>query len=217
MFKKQRDLLFKLIICRGIGNLGILKLVDFSLHHNTLEFTKEEIIQIAQITTHTNLFIKSWDYWSNHSEKLAMYQKEHQFVTILEPEYPSLLKQIYNCPVLLFYRGDVTYLQTPSIAIVGARQSTNYGKKVLESFIPPLVNHGLTIVSGLAKGIDSLGHQLTMQAQGKTIAVIGTGLDLFYPKETQEIQKKCQKPSWLLVNILMELDHNAIIFLREIE
>lgn len=191
MYEKQRDLLFKLTICRGIGNLGILKLLDFSIHHGTSEFTKEEIIRVAQITTHANLFTTSWDYWSNHPEKLSIYQQEHQFITVLDQEYPSLLKQIYNCPAILFYQGNITYLNTPSLAIVGARQSTSYGKEVLAMLIPYLVNNGLTIVSGLAKGIDSLGHKFTIQSQGKTIAVIGTGLDLFYPKETKEIQKKC--------------------------
>ncbi|WP_375179562.1 DNA-processing protein DprA [Enterococcus rotai] len=191
MEAKQRELLFKLTVCNGIGNLGMLKVLDFSMkYNNSTDFSKEEIIQIAGITTYQKLFSESWDHWSNNSEKLQEYYDAHSFITILDPTYPEYLKQIYNCPVLLFYKGNIKLLQKKCISFIGARAASVYGINVVRQLIPEMVRHDLTIVSGLAKGIDSVSHQVTMQQGGNTIGVIGTGLDSCYPKETAHIQRK---------------------------
>lgn len=191
MDEKQRSLLFKLTVCNGIGNLGILKVLDFSIKYNDCtDFTKEEIIQIAGITTYQKLFSDSWDRWATNPDKLKEYQSQHSFITILEPSYPYHLKQIYNCPVLLFYKGNVKLLEKNCLAFIGARAASVYGINVVRKLIPEMVCNKLTIVSGLAKGIDSVSHQVTMQNGGNTIGVIGTGLDICYPKETAHIQRK---------------------------
>lgn len=191
MEEKQRNLLFKLTVCHGIGNLGILKVLDFSMrYNNSTDFTKAEIIQIAGITTYQKLFSESWDIWTNDSDKLKKYQDEHQFITLLDPIYPYYLKQIYNCPVILFYQGNIELLEKNCLAFIGARAASVYGINVVRKLIPEIVNNNLTIVSGLAKGIDSVSHQIAMQNGGNTIGVIGTGLDICYPKETAHIQRK---------------------------
>ncbi|WP_207695042.1 DNA protecting protein DprA [Enterococcus sp. DIV0212c] len=191
MEEEQRALLFKLVVCNGIGNLGILKALDFSMkYNNSTDFSKEEIIQIAGITTYQKLFSESWDRWTNDSEELKEYQSAHQFITILDPVYPHYLKQIYNCPVLLFYKGNVDFLKNNCLAFIGARAASVYGINVVRQLIPEIVCNDITIVSGLAKGIDSISHQVTMQNSGNTIGVIGTGLDVCYPKETAHIQRK---------------------------
>jgi DNA processing protein len=186
----QRDLLFKLAVCEGIGNLGMLKVLDFSLaYHDTTNFSKEEIIHIAGITTYQKQFCTSWDYWTANDEKLQNYQAQHQFILVTDAVYPAYLKQIYNCPALLFYKGKIDYLAEPCLAMIGARSASVYGIQVVREFIPALAKQ-LTIVSGLAKGIDSISHQITMQNGGKTIGVIGTGLDICYPKETAHVQRE---------------------------
>ncbi|MGM0217153.1 DNA-processing protein DprA [Enterococcus sp. AZ126] len=190
MANKQRDLLFKLTVCNGIGNLGILKILDFSMRYNdSTDFSKEEIIQIAGITTYQKLFSQSWDHWTCESEKLKEYQEQHTFITILDPTYPYYLKQIYNCPTLLFYKGNIKLLEKNCLSFIGARAASVYGINIVRQLIPEMIRNNITIVSGLAKGIDSVSHQVTMQNNGNTIGVIGTGLDICYPKETAHIQR----------------------------
>lgn len=190
MEEKQRELLFKLAVCNGIGNLGMLKVLDFSIRYNdSTDFSKEEIIHIAEISTYQNIFSDSWDYWTNADEKLIKYQKQHNFITLLDPTYPDYLKQIYNCPALLFYKGNIDLLKNKCLSFIGARAASVYGIKVVRKLIPEMIKNDFTIVSGLAKGIDSVSHQVAMQNGGHTIGVIGTGLDICYPKETAHIQR----------------------------
>ena len=95
--------------------------------------------------------------------------------------------QIYNPPVLIFYQGDLQLLTRPKIAVVGARETTREGVRSVEKIIKELRNE-LVIVSGLAKGIDATAHYASIRNGGKTIGVIGTGLDVFYPKSNQKLQ-----------------------------
>lgn len=199
----QRELLFKLTACKGISNLGRLKVLDFSIHYNhTTDLTKEEIVQIAGITKYQTLFLDSWDFWTTNQEALAHYQQEHQFITVLDTAYPPLLRQTYNCPALLCYKGQIENLMAPCLAFVGTRKASSYGIRVVRQLVPSLVKKGFAIVSGLAKGIDSVAHQTAMAQQGQTIAVIGTGLDVYYPKETAHIQKKMETEQLVLTEYL---------------
>ena len=191
MNEKQRSLLFKLIVCEGIGNMGILKIVKFLNEYPNIEkLSKEEIIQIANITTYVNRFISSWEQLNHQEEKLFLYEQEHQFITIVDSFFPNSLRQIYNCPAILFYQGNIELLTKDSISFVGARNASPSGVSMVRRLIPNVANNDLVIVSGLAKGIDSISHQVCIQTNGKTIGVIGTGLNVFYPRESTEIQKK---------------------------
>ncbi|MCA5012798.1 MULTISPECIES: DNA-processing protein DprA [unclassified Enterococcus] len=191
MNEEQRALFFKLSVCKGIGNLGMLKVLDFSMNYNNIaDFSKEEIIHIAEIRTYQKIFLHSWEYWTRENKSLRSFQEQHSFITILDDDYPTYLKQIYNCPVLLFYQGNIALLKNPCLSFVGARSSSVYGINVVRQLVPKMIEHGLTIVSGLAKGIDSVSHQVAMHHSGQTIGVIGTGLDYCYPKETAHVQRK---------------------------
>lgn len=193
MEKKINNLLFKLILCQGIGNIGILKVIYHYLTHGNSDLTKYEIMNIAEITTYSQLFLSSWNELTEKGDELHLFQKEHQFITVLDEEYPSQLKEIYNCPAVLFYQGNISFLKEKSLAFVGARFASNYGIKVVNHFIPELVSQQYTIVSGLAKGIDSISHRSAIRAGGHTIGVVGTGLDICYPKELQILQDKMKK------------------------
>ncbi|MEK7623057.1 MAG: DNA-processing protein DprA [Patescibacteria group bacterium] len=93
-----------------------------------------------------------------------------------DERYPSLLKQLYDPPAALFVRGTLAKVDL-CLAIVGTRKCTPYGRQVVEELVPQLVESGLTIVSGLALGIDGFAHEATLRAGGKTIAVLGSGVD----------------------------------------
>ncbi len=100
-------------------------------------------------------------------------------VTLDDPEYPELLKQIYDPPFCLFIRGSLTRLDFP-LGVVGTRKFTSYGKQVTEELIGELARQGVAIISGLALGIDGIAHEATIRANGVTIAVLGGGVDHQY-------------------------------------
>ena len=107
-----------------------------------------------------------------------------------EPEYPQTLLQIYDPPVLLYVRGDVQVLNLPSLSIVGTRRPTLYGTQMAQRLGRELAARGLVIVSGLARGIDAIGHQGALDANGRAIGVLGTGIDVCYPKENRKLYEK---------------------------
>ncbi len=107
-----------------------------------------------------------------------------------EPEYPQSLLQIYDPPVLLYLRGDPQVLNLPSVGIVGTRKPTLYGSQMAERLGRELAARGVVIVSGMARGIDAIGHQGAMAANGRAIGVLGTGIDVCYPKENKKLYEK---------------------------
>src|SRR5437867_963710 len=107
-----------------------------------------------------------------------------------EPEYPQTLLQIYDPPVLLYVRGDPQVLNLPSLSIVGTRRPTVYGTQMAQRLGRELAARGLVIVSGLARGIDAIAHQGAMDAHGRAIGVLGTGIDICYPKENKKLYEK---------------------------
>jgi len=110
-----------------------------------------------------------------------------KIVTINDLNYPEYLKTIPDPPIALYIKGEITEKDRLAIAIVGSRVFTEYGKKACEMFTEGLVGLGFTIVSGMAKGIDTIAHRSCLSKNGRTIAVLGSGLDVIYPKENKGI------------------------------
>jgi DNA processing protein len=104
-----------------------------------------------------------------------------------EPEYPQTLLQIYDPPVLLYVRGDAQILNEPGISVVGTRKPTLYGTQMAERLGRELAARGLVIISGMARGIDAIGHQGALAVGGRAIGVLGTGVDVCYPKENKKL------------------------------
>lgn len=113
-------------------------------------------------------------------------------ISIESKEYPEQLREIYAAPLKLYVLGDKEILKQSGIAIVGSRNATEYGKKVALQFSKDLTRNGINIISGLALGIDTCAHLGTLHSDsiGKTIAVLGSGLDEIYPKKNIELAKK---------------------------
>lgn len=101
-------------------------------------------------------------------------------ITILDDDYPSLLKEIYDAPVYLFVRGNLTPQDSRALAMIGTRYPTDYGKNVTKKFATAFARNGITVISGLAFGIDSIAHTAALDAGGRTIAVLGNGVDTIY-------------------------------------
>jgi DNA processing protein len=111
-------------------------------------------------------------------------------VALDDPAYPARLRQIYDPPLVLYVRGDVSVLSQPGIAVVGTRHPTPYGSGMAERLAIDLSAHGLVILSGMARGVDTAAHRGTIAAKGKTVAVFGTGIDVLYPKENTRLAEQ---------------------------
>jgi DNA processing protein len=117
-------------------------------------------------------------------------QNQLQILDVSDPDYPKLLKEIYDPPLVLFCKGDTSSLNTHSVAIVGSRRATPYGINAAEKLGRDLATRGLTIVSGLARGIDTAAHRGAIEAKGKTVAVLGSGFHHIYPRENKKLAEQ---------------------------
>ncbi|MBL8190402.1 MAG: DNA-protecting protein DprA [Acidobacteria bacterium] len=114
-----------------------------------------------------------------------------EVITLEDDAYPQLLREIHDPPIALYVRGDLQKaLERPALAVVGSRRCSTYGVNVAESLSRDLASHGLTIVSGLARGIDAAAHRGALESNGQTIAVVGTGLETTYPKEHKKLEEQ---------------------------
>ncbi|MEZ0232575.1 MAG: DNA-processing protein DprA [Methylophilaceae bacterium] len=114
-------------------------------------------------------------------------QEHNHLITLADAEYPQLLLEIPDPPPLIYAKGQLERLKQPCLAIVGSRNSTTQGEKNAEDFAHALSQHGLCIVSGMALGIDGAAHRGALKANGSTIAVVGTGLDIVYPAKHRDL------------------------------
>jgi len=108
-------------------------------------------------------------------------------LTLDDPAYPALLRQIYDPPLVLYVRGEAAMLSRHALAVVGTRHPTPYGLGMAERLAADLAARGLVIVSGLARGVDAAAHRGAITARGLTAAVFGTGIDVVYPRENRKI------------------------------
>ncbi|NOV03181.1 DNA-processing protein DprA [Paenibacillus planticolens] len=180
----NRFILFGLHELEGIGWKTILQLVSrFPEPQVLLELSAAEIsskgirASVAELISSrfTRVFIE---------ERLQIYMKQSiQIVTILDEEYPQILKEIAQPPWVLYVKGSPAYLNGRLLGMVGTRTPTMYGKKIAEEWAAALSRAGFGIVSGLARGIDSKAHIGALQGKSKTVAVLGCAINQIYPRE----------------------------------
>ncbi|GIN70486.1 DNA processing protein DprA [Bacillus sp. J14TS2] len=124
----------------------------------------------------------------NPDQLFRLYQSRNiHFMTIMDADYPSLLKEIHDPPLVLFSQGNLNLMQRRLFAIVGARDSDHFAENSLRTVMPDLIREKLTIVSGLAKGADTIAHKQAIEYGGKTIGVLGGGLFHVYPRENRKL------------------------------
>ena len=175
--------LYKLKVA-GLSNLQVFSIVNY-WEMNGEWPSLELMAEIAGCRNQT-LFMERY---IRIDDKVLMEEfKEFDSISIMDPEYPEELLWMHNPPVLLFYSGNIDLLKHPKIAVVGSRSCSRTGIQSVEKIINEL-NNELIVVSGLAKGIDAAAHYAAIRNGGKTIGVIGTGLDVFYPRSNKQLQK----------------------------
>ncbi|MBS4464405.1 DNA-processing protein DprA [Lactococcus garvieae] len=168
----------------GMSNLGILKLIDYQERHEA-KLTLRQLARIAEVKAVPN-FIES--YKSQDVKRLREQYKTFPSFSILDDIYPEWLKEMYNPPTLLFYQGNLKLLNFPKLGFVGSREMSKEAPKITYKLIEEL-KQSFVIVSGLARGVDTSSHVAAIKQQTPTIAVIGNGLDISYPKENRKLQE----------------------------
>jgi len=131
---------------------------------------------------------KSLDLAQQEMVKVA--ESKADIVALDDPRYPRTLKEIYDPPLVLYVRGSVELLSLPGIAVVGTRHPTPYGVGMAERLACDLSNQGLSIISGLARGVDTAAHRGVINAKGWTVGVMGTGVDEIYPRENKRLAEQ---------------------------
>ncbi len=121
-----------------------------------------------------------------------------QLVTREDAEYPPLLAYLADAPPLLYVRGALSATDDWAMAVVGTRSPTTYGKEAARHLVSELAYHGVTIVSGLALGIDTIAHRAALEAQGRTIAVLGCGVDIIYPDQNRKLAEQIMEHGALI-------------------
>ncbi|MGB8012866.1 MAG: DNA-processing protein DprA [Terriglobales bacterium] len=180
-----------LALTQGLGPTRIRKLIE---HYGTAErvfeasLTELEASGIPAVSAQSIATGKSLELAQMECAKAV--EARARIISLSDPEYPSRLKEIYDPPVVLFVKGSVEVLSLPGIAMVGTRHPTPYGSGMAERLSTDLATRGLVIISGLARGIDTASHRGAVAAKGKTVAVLGTGIDVMYPKENTRLTEQ---------------------------
>ena len=178
-----------LTMVNGVGGVLAKNLfTKFQNAENIFKASKKELSRTEGIGYKHIEAIKSFNDWGEVDEELHKIEKKHvRLITLNDPEFPISLLQTYNPPPLLYIRGEILPEDKNSIAIVGSRLANKYGREVTQSLSGELASMGVTIVSGLARGIDSLAQSEALKRGGRTIGVLGCGLDIYYPPENDKL------------------------------
>ena len=189
MLSADTKSLIHLNLIPGIGNYTIRRLLGaFGSAEKSIAATSEEFAQIDGLTPDVRQQLIDGRSRAPLAQELELIdQHQCDIVTINDDTYPPLLKQIDDPPVLLYIIGEFPLPDTPSIAIVGSRSPTEYGKTTSQQLSYQLAERGITVVSGFARGIDTYVHRGALEAGGYTVAVFGCGLSIIYPETNRAL------------------------------
>ncbi|MBS2968971.1 DNA-processing protein DprA [Metabacillus sp. KIGAM252] len=179
-----QDKLLLISHCRGIRAAKLRRLYQIDHSFSLLQSLKSsEYLSLGLITpSYYSTFSEDFSSLKLSAIRANLEKHGTHFLTILDPLYPDLLKEIPDPPLFLFCKGNLQLFQHPeSLGVAGARQSTPYGREALDKILIPLIKRGFVIVSGLAEGIDTAAHAVCIVNGGRTIAVLGGGFQHIYP------------------------------------
>lgn len=185
----QHDLALWVALCNihGLGNQGVCQLLKafggpaaiFAASYSQLRHIVSDAVAEKIRTGPNKVSTEATLEW--------LQTEQNHLITLADPNYPKALLEIPDPPPLLYAKGQTKWLNTHGIAVVGSRNSSPQGEKNAEDFSQALANHGYTIISGMALGIDGAAHRGALKANGATIAVVGTGLDIVYPARHRDL------------------------------
>jgi DNA processing protein len=175
-----------------IGPIGLNRLLrDLGGDpRQVLDAGENRLRQVEGIRPETMAAVANWRaHFDPVAEEKELGRRGAEFIPVGDPAYPGVLRKIHDPPIGLYRLGRYAW-DLPAIAIVGTRRATPYGRTVARQLAGEFVRAGFCIVSGLAQGIDTAAHEGALEAEGRTVAVLGTGLDLVYPPENRRLQQR---------------------------
>lgn len=197
-FMNKSDFLLRLKLQKGIGYVKMLQIAT--------QLDTEEIdpIQLNALDLPLALRETCLKAYQDDRAGLAVSRISQQckVISFFDNEYPERLRQIYQPPLILFARGNLKLLNQKIATIVGSRLATAYSQEVINKMVPELVKQKIVIASGLAKGVDTMAHQAALGNNGRTIAVLGNGLNHFYPMQNHFLQEQIASSGLLLSEYL---------------
>ena len=207
MLPAETKSLIHLNLIPGIGNHTLRRLLEaFGSAEQSVAATSEELARIDGLTPDVRRHLIDGRSHAPLAQELELIQQyQCQIVTINDDFYPPLLKQISDPPVLLYVIGELPVQDASSIAIVGSRSPTEYGKTISQQLSYQLAEHGVTVVSGFARGIDTCVHRGALEAGGHTIAVFGCGLSIIYPEANRALAAEIIKSGALISEFPMTM------------
>lgn len=180
----------------GVGSKTILKLIKtFGNSQNVYTASEKELKEaIAKMkkvpqTTADNI-IKNKKLSEAEKQFLVIEKEKISIILITDKKYPKLLKEIYDPPFVLYYKGDLPENNDLTFGIVGSRKATAYGKWAAYGIAAKLSEYNVTVISGMAYGIDAFAHKGALESGGRTVAVLGCGVDKCYPPSNQQLMEK---------------------------
>ncbi|MGZ7887731.1 DNA-processing protein DprA [Lactobacillus crispatus] len=196
---KKTEFLLKLKLQKRIGYVKSLTIANQLTDETEIEFEELEQIELTE-----ELMDACYRAFQDDQLDQMVQQIEQQcdVISFFDEAYPEKLRQIYRPPMVLFTRGDISLLQKEIITIVGSRYPTKYSQDVINRLVPNIVQSGQVVASGLAKGVDALAHKAALFNQGKTIAVIGNGLNFSYPMQNFALQEEIVQKGLLISEYL---------------
>lgn len=185
-----------------IPGIGRIKLGQLESHFGNLEaawHATPAALRQAGLDSGSVAAIAAWQPRINLVEELEKLDKNGVTpLTFRDPAYPARLKEIYDYPPLIYVKGKLAPEDEWSLAVVGTRRATVYGRQVTEELVGDLARSNITIVSGLARGVDTVAHRTALSSGGRTIAIFACGLDTVYPPENRELAGRIQEDGALV-------------------
>lgn len=188
-FLEDKDLLYLLALLRTpkLGARSLTRLFEAGVSPASIFTLPSQALVEKGLNSSAIAYIQKPNWPLVESDHRWLEEKTNYLVTLSNPYYPDLLKQIYDPPFALYVKGNPEVLNTIQLAVVGSRNPTPDGRRLARNFARQLATLGLTITSGLALGIDSCSHRGAIEAFGKTIAVLGNGLNTVYPASNRKL------------------------------
>ena len=188
----SREALVALNLIEGVGPVRVRQLLEhFGEATAILRASRQQLLQARNIGEETADAITHWEKTIDLDAELKRIAEFGcRIVTQADPEYPELLRQIYDPPIVLYVKGELLPKDKNSVAMVGSRMTTHYGIEAARKLAYQLAYLGVTVVSGGARGIDSAAHQGALSANGRTIVVLGTGINIVFPSENIQLYER---------------------------
>ena len=186
--KSDLKYLLALSQIQGLGPVTLKKVLDFFINPKTcFEASYQEYIKIGLADITVKKIFAEKDKLDPDKLIDELINDNINIVSIYDNDYPQLLKDIYDPPFILYYKGNINILNNINLAVVGSRDISDYAKQVMPSLLKDVAKNNINIISGLAYGVDTLAHKISLRYKGPTTAILGSGLSNIYPSSNLKL------------------------------